>query len=1553
MDTTADVSLEGESDGDRFGYSVDFAGDVDGDGNNDVIVGAPYHDSASQTDSGNVYVFKGGSSVNSIARYEFEGTQANQNMGWSVSFALDINNSNDNAVVAGSPHFNDGGSTDSGRAYVLYIRIPQIVINEIMFNPGGGPFDADWGARKKITIHSSSVSGDLTDFPVMISTTDIDLKDKAQSDGDDIVFVAGDNETQLDHEIEYYDSSTGELIAWVKLPSISSSIDTVFYMYYNNSDAINQENEEGVWSNGYAGVYHMVEETGPIGNSASDTNDGTRENTPTRDTGKIGYAQNFSGGGADDYFNLGDLGLCDGTNENFTISTWVNINNSGVEDWGKIVSKRNSSDTAYVYSLAFDNTASKEVYIYVNEDGSSGVPIIKTDWVYLSFTYDGSDQKLYYNETLMLTDTGMSGPMWGSTADVIVGARATPSMNYGGCLDELRLSNVARSQQWIETEFNNQYLPGTFYTINGEDINTSAWTYRKEITINNEKVSGDIDGFPMMIETNDSDLAMYAQTDGDDIIFTDWDGKSQLNHEVEYYSSSNGQLIAWVKIASLSSTIDTTIYMYYNNSDATNSENEEAVFANGYVGVYHMLEESGSIANSASSTNDGTRGDSPTRTSGWIGYGQEFTGGTGDDRFNLGDLGLTNGVQENLTLSFWVNANDASMDNWGRVIVKRDDTDSNTLWGAYYSDDASDKTLYFNAGGDTGAYAIGKSMWVYVSYTYDGTRKVHYRNGTEVRDDTGGGGPISSTVSSLSVAIGARTGGEQNFAGILDEVRISKVTRSADWLLTEFYNQYYPGSFYTFNDEDITPSDWSYRKPITINSSEVTEGLFAFPILVDITDSDLANDARSDGYDIIFTDSGGISKLAHEIENYTSASGDLVAWVKIPRLSSSTDTTIYMYYGDASITSPTENSPFVWENNYLAVWHMNEVGDGTANEYDGSTVNDYDGQGGSGNSQMVPSRTWGMIDSGQLFDGSDDHINVSSVGSKTYLDVTIEGWYKSTNTSVTDDEYIFSHIEEYFNGPGFTLSVTDDNSEIKNRIRFATYNKTGNYDAYYGTGNITDQEFHYLVGVRDNGYIKVYVDRDEENNTDDDHPNELITVDSGIGPIIGDYPGQTEQVDGILDEIRLSSAPRSWDWINVTYNNINDTGSFLFTGSEETPPSTSTEIADGREWVELYNKGNTPVDLTGWYLTDNDGFKFDISGAGSIPAGGYLVCHLGQGGTNSSTDVYGYIDYESTFTIQPDATAGKDVYLDSSVGILNMGTSTTMNVYNVSSVYKRPLIQFDLSGLPTGYIKNAKVWLYRSSGHATTGATVSLYRMIQSWTEGTGQVNSGANWGTYDGTNSWGTSGGDYDSTSYDMKTIVAGTNAWYFWNVTDLVSEWKDRTYSNYGMIFEGNDGSESHNLVSSDNSDSSLHPKLIVNMTTTSPMLGNSDDLSLVNDGSVVIDYVAWGADPGSDDDTAVQWNQWTDGEYVDTSDLLENQTIGRDKDSNDTNLPADWEDGSGNADPFGIDRSTENGSTPNAQNIDFIIPEFEDIILPIIFIMILVAAVSRKRRRKKRKD
>ena len=82
--------------------------------------------------------------------------------------------------------------------------------------------------------------------------------------------------------------------------------------------------------------------------------------------------------------------------------------------------------------------------------------------------------------------------------------------------------------------------------------------------------------------------------------------------------------------------------------------------------------------------------------------------------------------------------------------------------------------------------------------------------------------------------------------------------------------------------------DWKYRKKITIDNTKVDATLSDFPVLVSLTtDSELSNNARSDGFDILFTSSDGTSKLKHEIEKYTTGTGLIVAWVKVPSLSSS------------------------------------------------------------------------------------------------------------------------------------------------------------------------------------------------------------------------------------------------------------------------------------------------------------------------------------------------------------------------------------------------------------------------------------------------------------------------------------------------------------------------------------------------------------------------------------------------------------------------------------------------------------------------------------------
>ncbi|MEA3488317.1 MAG: DUF2341 domain-containing protein, partial [Euryarchaeota archaeon] len=118
---------------------------------------------------------------------------------------------------------------------------------------------SDWGYKKAIEIDHNNVATTLTDFPVLISMTDADLRDDAQDDGDDIAFFL--ETTQLAHEIESFNGTTGELQAWVNVPTLSSATNTTIYMYYGNATCESQENVEAVWDDNFKMVQHLAETT--------------------------------------------------------------------------------------------------------------------------------------------------------------------------------------------------------------------------------------------------------------------------------------------------------------------------------------------------------------------------------------------------------------------------------------------------------------------------------------------------------------------------------------------------------------------------------------------------------------------------------------------------------------------------------------------------------------------------------------------------------------------------------------------------------------------------------------------------------------------------------------------------------------------------------------------------------------------------------------------------------------------------------------------------------------------------------------------------------------------------------------------------------------------------------------------------------------------------------------------------------------------------------------------------------------------------------------------
>jgi hypothetical protein len=124
----ANVKINGASLGDKFGYSVGSA-DLGSDIYKDILIGAPYNDTidGSKSDAGAIYIVNGSASLSGViesANCTKYGENANDHFGWSVSNALDVNDDNYGDVIVGAPHYDYGGESDAGKAYVLTI-IPE------------------------------------------------------------------------------------------------------------------------------------------------------------------------------------------------------------------------------------------------------------------------------------------------------------------------------------------------------------------------------------------------------------------------------------------------------------------------------------------------------------------------------------------------------------------------------------------------------------------------------------------------------------------------------------------------------------------------------------------------------------------------------------------------------------------------------------------------------------------------------------------------------------------------------------------------------------------------------------------------------------------------------------------------------------------------------------------------------------------------------------------------------------------------------------------------------------------------------------------------------------------------------------------------------------------------------------------------------------------------------------------------------------------------------------------------------------------------------------
>ncbi len=373
-------------------------------------------------------------------------------------------------------------------------------------------------------------------------------------------------------------------------------------------------------------------------------------------------------------------------------------------------------------------------------------------------------------------------------------------------------------------------------------------------------------------------------------------------------------------------------------------------------------------------------------------------------------------------------------------------------------------------------------------------------------------------------------------------------------------------------------TNWQYRKQIVVNESQVpgTSSLANFPVLISITDSNLQTNAQPDGDDIYFTGSDGTTKLAHEIESYNSSTGALVAWVNVPNLSASSNTNLYMYYGNSAAVDQ-ENVAGTWNSNFQGIWHMAENPTTSAPQILNSKTNTNNGtsQGTMVSGDLTP----GKIGSSINFDGVDDYITHTVNLPKTTG--TISHWLNPDQLRQMVAYYESDGTNSNYNG----YTAVADLLEIHTGIQTGN---TWNINYQDGSSNantinntaVTSGSWTYVAITWNRaGSLIMYVNGNQVASatlSDDIWTTKTPTVRQ-FGRVGNGTASR--HWDGKMDEIRVADTARSIEWIQAEYNNQNNPSAFTTTGTQEILNPTycgdgTTNTPNGAGVTEVCDDGN-------------------------------------------------------------------------------------------------------------------------------------------------------------------------------------------------------------------------------------------------------------------------------------------------------------------------------------------------------------------------------------------
>jgi len=289
--------------------------------------------------------------------------------------------------------------------------------------------------------------------------------------------------------------------------------------------------------------------------------------------------------------------------------------------------------------------------------------------------------------------------------------------------------------------------------------------------------SASVKDFPLLIRLHRDHFPFpEAEEGGSDIRFSA--GGQPLSYEIEQWDREGGTASIWVRIPSLRGNDRQEIKVHWGKPGSPNSSDGRAVFnvSNGYIGVWHLGGNVRDVVGNLDSQNEGT-----TETEGRIGNARRFPGKMGvfcgKDIQTLPSGGAPHSTQA------WFRPDTSN----GRIVCWGNEKRAGKVTMNYRSPPRIRMDCYFS-NGDVRAEVPGRTKgWTHAVHTFEDGQSLLYING----EKRGEGNPAHTP---MAIERPARMwiGGWYNnydFVGDIDEVRISGVARSADWVRLEYENQ--------------------------------------------------------------------------------------------------------------------------------------------------------------------------------------------------------------------------------------------------------------------------------------------------------------------------------------------------------------------------------------------------------------------------------------------------------------------------------------------------------------------------------------------------------------------------------------------------------------------------------------------------------------------------------------------------------------------------------------------------------------------------------------------